>query len=289
MDISFILTLIIPGLAIGGIYALVAAGITLIFSVMKVPNFAHGELYMLGAYVTFTILSFVQVGFALAALGAAFVVGCVGLFFERLFRRFYGDMDALIFLGIGLIYLIDNVATFVWTSQTRNINTGFQGTSVGVSGATIGVDELVILSSSVAITACLYLFVHKTRIGKMIRATSEDSEVAQLMGINPRLMYPIVMFIAAMIASFAGSLVGARNGLYPTMGGLSVVQGFIVVTLGGLGSIIGALCAGLLLGIAENAVAIFFPGGVRIIFSMMVLIVVLMIRPNGLFGQREVT
>jgi branched-chain amino acid transport system permease protein len=276
------------GLYAGCIYILLAIGLNLIFGVMKVVNFAHGELLMLGAYVTFTF--YVISGFNPYVLLAASVpiLILIGVIIERLcFRPILGTGKLNeIFISIGLIYLIQNAAALIWTDEYRIIHSPFESITIAFLGVNLPLDYLIIIITTIFILVGLFLFLRRTRLGKAMRATSQNRKGAMLMGINVEKMDMISFGIGAGLAGAAGTLWVVSGQVFtPYIGSIPAVKAFAIIIIGGLGSIPGAIIGGLILGLAENF-AIFTIGGAwKDAISFLILIVVLIFKPTGLFGE----
>ena len=257
---------------------------------MKVVNFAHGQLLMVGAYVTFTF--FVLSGFNPYVLLAASVpiLILIGVSIERLcFRPILGTGKLNeIFISIGLIYILENVAALIWGDEWRTIHSPFETITVQIGGMKIPADYLIIIATTVIILIALWLFLKRSRLGRAIRATSQNRKAASLMGINVERMDMISFGLGAGLAGAAGTLWVVSGQVFnPYMGSVPAVKAFAIVIIGGLGSIPGAVIAGLLLGIAENF-AVFTVGGAwKDAVAFIILIIVLIIKPTGLFGEAE--
>jgi len=286
--IDVILQVLIWGLYAGCIYILLAIGLNLIFGVMKVVNFAHGELLMLGAYITFTF--YALSGFNPYVLLAASVPTLIlaGIIIERLcFRPILGTGKLNeIFISIGLIYIIQNAAALIWTDEWRIIHSPYEKITISIFGVNMPLDYLIIIITTILILIALYFFLRKTRLGKAMRATSQNRKGAMLMGINVERMDMLSFGIGAGLAGAAGTLWVVSGQVFnPYMGSIPAIKAFAIVIIGGLGSIPGAIIGGLILGIAENF-AIFTLGGAwKDAVSFIILILVLIIRPTGIFGE----
>jgi branched-chain amino acid transport system permease protein len=286
--IDVVLQVLIWGLYAGCIYILLAIGLNLIFGVMKVVNFAHGELLMLGAYITFTF--YALSGFNPYVLLAASVPTLIlaGIIIERLcFRPILGTGKLNeIFISIGLIYIIQNAAALIWTDEWRIIHSPYEKITISIFGVNMPLDYLIIIITTILILIVLYLFLRKTRLGKAMRATSQNRKGAMLMGINVERMDMLSFGIGAGLAGAAGTLWVVSGQVFnPYMGSIPAIKAFAIVIIGGLGSIPGAIIGGLILGIAENF-AIFTLGGAwKDAVSFIILILVLIVRPTGIFGE----
>lgn len=289
IGIDIILQVLIWGLYAGCIYILLATGLNLIFGVMKVVNFAHGQLLMIGAYVTFSF--FVLTGFNPYVLLAASVpiLIIIGVCIERLcFRPILGTGKLNeIFISIGLIYILENAAAMIWSDEWKVIKSPFESITVAVGSMKIPVDYLIIILVTILILTALYFFLKKTRLGLAVRAASQNRKAAMLVGINVEHMDMLSFGIGAGLAGAAGTLWVVSGQVFnPYMGSVPAVKAFAIVIIGGLGSIPGAIIGGLALGIAENFTVFSVGGAWKDAVAFLILIVVLIFRPTGLFGEK---
>jgi branched-chain amino acid transport system permease protein len=283
-----VVQVMIWGLYAGCIYILLATGLNLIFGVMKVVNFAHGELLMLGAYVTFTF--YALSGFNPYVLLAASlpVLVVVGVIIERTcFRPILGTGKLNeIFISIGLIYIIQNGAALIWSDEWRIIQSPFANITIKVFGVNMPLDYLIIIITTVITLVLLFLFLRRTRLGKAMRATSQNRKGAMLMGINVERMDMLSFGIGAGLAGAAGTLWVVSGQVFnPYMGSIPAVKAFAIVIIGGLGSIPGAIIGGLIYGIAENFAILTLGGAWKDAISFIILILVLVVKPTGIFGE----
>jgi branched-chain amino acid transport system permease protein len=290
MDITapaIILTLI-WGVAIGCVYILLATGLNIIFGVMKLVNFAHGQLLMISAFLTWTMSVSLGINAYVAIIISMFVVALLGIVVERFtFRRVLGtDKLNEIFVSLGLIYVFENIAMLIWGASPKQVLSPFYGMSVSFPGFSITYDRIISVFAVVAALAIFGLLLWKTKIGLAMRATSQRNTTAMLMGINIQKVYMFTFAIGAALAAVAGGLYGI---IYPfdyQVGALPTIIAFAIIIMGGLGSIKGAIIGGLLYGITEQMATLFLGGtwGTAVAFAL--LIVVLIIRPNGIFGEK---
>ncbi|MEM3356777.1 MAG: branched-chain amino acid ABC transporter permease [Candidatus Bathyarchaeia archaeon] len=276
------------GVANGCIYILLATGLNIIFGVMKLVNFAHGQMLMIGAYITFALTTSLGLNAYVALLATMGIVALIGIGLERFtFRKVLGS-DKLneIFVSLGLIYVFENAAVLLWGNKSQQIASPFQGLQLSLGAVSIGYDRLLAVLIVIGILAALYILLRKTKIGLAMRATSQKSDTSMLMGINIERVYIFTFALGAALAGAAGALYGIIFPFDPTIGALPTIKAFAIIILGGLGSISGAVIGGLLYGIAENA-AVYFLGGIwQDAIAFAVLIIVLVIRPTGLFGEK---
>jgi len=276
------------GVANGCIYILLATGLNIIFGVMKLVNFAHGQLLMIGAYIAFAVATALGLNAYISILVAMGTVALIGVGLERFtFRKVLGtDKLNEIFVSLGLIYMFENVAVLLWGSKSKQIASPFQGLKLSLGEVSIGYDRLLAISVVIVILFALFFLIKKTKIGLAIRATSQKSGTSMLMGINIEKVYIFTFALGAALAGAAGALYGIIFPFNPYIGALPTIKAFAIIILGGLGSIPGAVIGGLLYGIAENT-AVYFLGGIwqdAIAFAL--LIIVLVIRPTGIFGEK---
>ena len=277
------------GVANGCIYILLATGLNLIFGVMKLVNFAHGQLLMVGAFVAFEATTIAGLNPYFSILVSMGSVALIGVVLEKFaFRRVRGTEKLNeIFISLGLIYVFENVATLFWERNYNiQIPSPFRGLSVPLGEVLLSYDRIFAIVIVVAILIGLVLLTKKTKIGLAMRATSQKSDAAMLMGININRIYLFTFAVGAALAGAAGGLYGILLLFNPAVGALPTIKGFAIIILGGLGSIPGAVIGGLLYGIAENTAAYLSNGTWQDAVSFALLIAVLVIRPTGLFGEK---
>jgi len=277
---------VINGLLIGGIYALVSIGVTLIFGVVKIVNFAQGEFVMIGMYISFFLATYFGVDPLLSLLVSMPVLFCVGALLQHfLIRRVLalGDMPQ-IFLTFALSLLLLNLALLLFTANYRTVQTAYSETAIFLGPLNVPVAKLIAFGVAMALSALLWLFLHATDLGKAMRAAAQNRDVAMLMGINPDRVFAVAVGVALALAGAAGSLLMPFYPAYPMVGQMFVLMAFVAVVLGTLGNVTGALIASLMMGVAES-LGIQFVGadsGLIVVFAMLLL--TLALRPNGLFG-----
>jgi branched-chain amino acid transport system permease protein len=277
------------GVVIGCIYILLATGLNIIFGVMKLVNFAHGQLLMIGAYIAFTVATALGLNAYLAILVAMGAVALIGVGLERFtFRRVLGtDKLNEIFVSLGLIYVFENVAVLLWGNTTQQISSPLQGLQISLSqDVAISYDRLSAILIVIIILVALFLLLKKTKIGLAMRATSQKSNASMLMGVNIEKVYIFTFALGAALAGAAGALYGILLPFNPTIGALPTIKAFAIIIIGGLGSIPGAVIGGLLYGIAENTAVYFLGATWQDAIAFALLIIVLVIRPTGIFGEK---
>ena len=280
---------LLNGLVLGGTYALLGIGLTLIFGLMNVVNFAHGEFYTLGAYATFAALTLADLNF-FAALGLAIVCGLVvGAVTEfvlvRPLRR--ESIDTVMLVMIGVWIAMQNGELLVWGGVAKSIPHPFSTTPLTLGGVSLAPLRLFVLVAALGLIVGAHLLIHRTRLGRAMRATFQDADTAALMGVRIRRIYTATFAIGSGLAAAAGALLGPVFIAYPSMGDLASLKAFSVVILGGLGNIAGATVGGLVLGVAEELGAGYVSSGYRDAVGFVIIIAVLLLRPSGLFARAE--
>lgn len=289
MDISFLTVQVLTALREAAFLFLISSGLTLVFGVLNILNFAHGALYMLGAYLVYGITLYLvgPSGFFLALLLAPLGVAAVAALIEiALLRPIYVQEEIYqLLLTFALVLIIDDLAKMTFGAEYKSIaKPAFLSGSFNLFGATVPVyTVLVVLVAPVVALAMWYLLYH-TKTGKVVRATSSDREMADALGINMAALFTLVFAFGAMLAGFAGALAGPVRTVFPGLGTEVIIVSFVVVVIGGLGSLWGALVGSILIGILETVGIIVFPEfEMALIYLLMV--VVLVVRPWGLFGK----
>ncbi len=275
------------GVANGCIYILLAAGLSIIFGVMKLVNFAHGQLLMIGAYLAFTASVVLGLNAYLSILVAMGGVALIGLGVERFtFRKVLGtDKLNEIFVSLGLIYIFENAAVLLWGNKSAQIASPLHGL-LSLGGISISYDRIAAMGIVIVILLSIIFLMKKTKIGLAMRATSQKSDATQLMGINIEKVYIFTFALGAALAGAAGALYGIIFPFSPALGALPTIKAFAIIILGGLGSIPGAVVGGLLYGIAENTAGYVLGGIWPDAIAFVLLIVVLVIKPTGIFGGK---
>ena len=280
---------LVNGLVLGGTYALLGIGLTLIFGLMNVVNFAHGEFYTLGAYATFAALTLADLNF-FAALGLAIVCGLVvGAVTEFLLVRPLRreSIDTVMLVMIGVWIAMQNSELLVWGGVAKSIPHPFSTTPLTLGGVSLAPLRLFVLVAALGLIVGAHLLIHRTRLGRAMRATFQDADTAALMGVRIRRIHTATFAIGSGLAAAAGALLGPIFIAYPSMGDLASLKAFSVVILGGLGNIAGATVGGLVLGVAEELGAGYVSSGYRDAVGFVIIIAVLLLRPSGLFARAE--
>jgi branched-chain amino acid transport system permease protein len=278
---------LINGLMIGGIYALMGIGLTLIFGIMNVVNFSHGEFYMLGAFGVLTLFTMLHVPYILALLLTGLFFWVFGSIVERLVLRplKHQPIDVSMLATIGLSIFLANIALIIWDPTPKDIGMPFPLIGINVGPITLTPIRVFIFVAAMLLILGSHLFLKYNRFGKAIRATFQDREAAALMGINTNQVNMFTFSWGTAIAAIAGGLLGPIFQVFPTMGTIVSSKSFAVVIAGGLGNFPGAILAGLLLGVAESLGAGYISSGYRDAIAFILIIVVLIVRPTGLLGK----
>ena len=284
---------LVTGLSLGAIYAIIALGYTMVYGIAKMLNFAHGDVIMVGAFVCFTIVSSLELPPVLGIILAMILCTALGIIIERLAYKPLRQAPSLAVLitAIGVSYLLQNGAQLIWGASPKSFPAMFSfGGEKGITlfGGQLNISYVAIITVSVCIVImiALTLFTEKTRIGKAMRACSEDKAAAQLMGVNVNQTISVTFAIGSALAAVAGVLMcSAYPALSPTTGSLPGIKAFTAAVFGGIGSIPGALLGGVLLGLIETFTKAYITTDLSDAIVFAVLIVVLLVKPSGLLGK----
>jgi branched-chain amino acid transport system permease protein len=277
---------IVNGILTGSLYAMIAVGLTIIFGVMRIINMAHGEMVMLGmfgGYWSYTIFGLDPFVSLLIWIPITFLFG---VYLHKFFLAKViptGELNTLLFTA-GLSLMIANLALFFWTGNYRNINLSYGMLPVRPFGIAIAIPLAIAFILAILITYLLYLFLSKTGTGLAIRATAQNQESAALMGVNVKKINMITFGLGTCLAGAAGVLLGPSLYVYPTVGEILVVKCFVIVVLGGLGSVPGAIAGGILLGLVESFGAVYISVAYKDTIGFIIFLFVLLFKPSGLFG-----
>lgn len=273
----------------GGTYALLGIGLTLIFGIMKIVNFTHGELYAFGAYMMYFFASLLGLNFFLSiafAISAGIVLGAL-IELTLLRGKRNADMDTTMLIMIGAWIVMQNVEILVWGSVAKSIGSPLAGAPVEIGSLSISRLRLVVLVVALLLIAATYLVINRTKLGKAMRATFQDNGTAALMGVNINRIYTATFALGSGLAAAAGALLGPVFVVTPTMGDLASLKAFAIVILGGLGNITGAALGGFILAFAEEIGAGYISSGYRDAMGFLIIIIVLLFKPTGLFARSE--
>ena len=277
---------VVSGVLTGSLYAMIGVGLTIVFGVMRIINLAHGEMVMLGMYgafwghVLWNVDPFVSV---LLSVPLMFLGGM--LVYRFLLRKIIpgGELNTLLYTA-GLSLLIANLALLVWTGDYRTIKLRYALTPLRPFGIAVPIPLAIAFGLAILITAALYLFLSRTDVGRAIRATSQNPEAAALMGVNVDRIATVTFGLGTALAGAAGALLAPSLYLYPTVGEILIAKCFVIVVLGGLGSVMGAIAGGVLLGLVESLGAVYVSVAYKDTIGFVMFLLVLLLRPSVLFG-----
>ncbi|MBR1409154.1 MAG: branched-chain amino acid ABC transporter permease [Clostridia bacterium] len=284
---KILLQQLVIGISIGSIYALIASGYALVYSLLDFSNWAHGEVCMLGAYCCFMAVKVAQFPFWLSCVLGVGGAVAVSLFNERFtYRRIRSNGSPNMFLMIaamGLSTTYQNLATVIWGGKFKQMPKVFSKSSLNVGGVFIGTTDLLCLALTVIVLVILLLIINKTRFGLHVRAVACAGRTAGILGVRIDRVIALVFMLAGALAGLAGILYGMKYNVYPTMGNVGL-KAFIASVIGGLGSVPGAIVGAVLLGLIETVASGYISSGLRDLISFSLLILILLVRPAGLMG-----
>jgi branched-chain amino acid transport system permease protein len=279
---------LINGVSLGSIYALIALGYTMVYGIMSLINFAHGDIYMVGAYVGFFVTTYAHFSFVPALIAAMVVTGLAGMLVERLAYRplRHAPKISILITAIGVSLLLEYGGVLLVTPQPRTFPPLLANDVYNVGPLVINSQQVLILIVSIVLMVLLTYLVQKTKMGKAMRATSFDSDAAMLMGINVNTVISFTFGVGSALAGAAGVLVGIYyNSIDPLMGIMPGLKAFIAAVMGGIGIIPGAMAGGVILGVIEALVSGFISSTFRDAAAFIILIIILLVKPSGLLGK----
>ena len=286
MTVQLLVQMTMTGVTLGLIYGLIAIGLTLIFGVMRIIQYAHGEIYMLGAYILYYWFDVLKLPY-----WAGFVVSALVIFFFGaglqllLFRPLHGkEMLYSLAVSLALIFIISSAGLIFFRPVGRGISSFVTG-QIQIAGAEWTYERMVIAGISLVLILALWFLLQRTKIGLAMRAVAEGPETAGLQGINNRRIHWIAMGLGSALAAMAGCLFGTLMWILPSMGFLATIKAFMIVIMGGLGSVPGALVGGFILGFIDSFLTTLATSEMAYIFGFIVIFVILVFKPSGLFGQ----
>jgi branched-chain amino acid transport system permease protein len=284
---QILLQTILSGLLIGLVYALVAVGLTLIYGVMDIVNFAHGEFLMLGMYASFWAFALLRLDpvFTLpfTALGLfAFGVGLYRLVIRRITDA---PMLSQVFTTFGLMILLRGIAQYLWKPDFRSVDRTLVSGTVALGELTFGLPMVVAAGGAVLTTGAVWFFLNRTRLGAALEATAADKEAAALMGIDAQKMFALAWGIGAGCAGVAGALLSTSYPVFPEVGASFILIAFVLVALGGFGSVTGAFWAGIIVGIVEVVGGFLWDPSYKLVLVLCLYLLVMWLRPQGLLGR----
>lgn len=275
------------GIMLGGLYALVALGLSIVFGVMRLINVAHGDLLLLASYLAFTLMTYLGLD---PIIGLVFVIPAlffIGFVVQKylLNRAFTISMEAPLIIAFGISIVLQNVFQILWSPLSRGLTTSYTLKSFSIGALNLPLVYLLDFFVGVIVMIFLHQFLHRTYLGKAINAASQDRRAAHLMGINTKQVYAFAFAIAMAIAAIAGVFVGLTFPFTPQSGVSFLIIAFGVVVLGGLGSIAGTFVGGLVMGLAQTLGGYFLGTNAQMLVAYLIVIVLLATRPQGLFGR----
>jgi len=277
---------LMSGVLIGGVYALIGIGLTIIFGVMRVINFAHGDILMIGMYLTYFLFTLLGIDPFMSVVICIPVMFIFGALTQKLFiNRMLGALPQnQILLTIGLGLILSNTIMLLFTSDYKILTTSYSSSSVDLAGISVSQPLAISFVITAVIPAILYWFLMKTDTGQAIRATAQDREAAQLMGINVRWTSILAFGIGSALAGTAGALISPTYYIFPQVGSAFTLKAFVITVLGGMGSIVGATLGGIIIGVTESMSAVYISSGWKEVVVYVLFLLVLLFKPSGLMG-----
>ncbi|MBM4333911.1 MAG: branched-chain amino acid ABC transporter permease [Deltaproteobacteria bacterium] len=278
---------LVNGLLLGGIYAACSAGFALAFGVMGVVNLSHGDFVMLGAFITYWLFVLAGMDPFLTLPFTLLFLFIIGFFMQKLaINRLVGSPPIMSYLlTFGLHLVIANLALRTWTADFRTVQTSYSGLTIIFAGLVLPYSRLATFALAMIVIGGLYLLLYRTETGRAIRATAQDREMAQLMGIKIFKIYTLTFALAAAITGLAGSLISSTFVIHPQMGLPFTITAFCVVVLGGMGYVPGTLWGGIILGVVESLATTYLTAGISLSLTFFLLLLMLIFRPGGILGK----
>jgi len=278
---------VLSGVLIGGIYALIGIGMSIIFGVMRIINFAHGDILMLGMYLSYYLFALAGIDPFVSVLIIIPIMFAFGALLQKVFIN--RMLDALpqnqLLLTIGLGLIMSNAMMLAFTSDYKILTTSYSSASVTLAGISILEPLAISFLITAGITALLYWFLTRTDTGQAIRATAQDAQAAQLMGINVKRMGMIAFGIGGALAATAGALISPTYYIYPQVGSAFTLKAFVITVMGGMGSVVGATIGGIIIGVTESVSSVCISSGWKDVVVFAVFLLVLLFKPAGLMGK----
>ena len=287
MEVEIFIQAVVNGIMIGGVYALIAVGLTMIFGVMNVVNFAHGEFVMLGMFATYLTHSLLGLDPNLSIIITVPIMFGLGVIVQRtLIARVVGLPDeSQILLTLGISVLFINLTLLIMGADPHSIKTSYKFSSIQIGPILVMLPRFIAFSVAMIAAVILWLFLSRTEIGRGLRAVAEKTEVAILMGINPQKMHRVAFGIGVALAGVAGTVVTPFRYIYPNVGQSYVLIAFVVVVLGGMGNIPGAILGALVIGVTESLSAQYVALDLAMLGPFIIFVLVLLFKPTGIIGK----
>jgi branched-chain amino acid transport system permease protein len=276
------------GLIIGSAYALISIGLTMSFGIMHFSNFAHGTIFMVGAYFMYFFCMHLGLPFFLSVALSMLSVGLFGIVIDRfVFRPAYGGHHLLdVLMSLGLFIFLENAVLRLVGSATLSVRAPYTDVVLSILSISVTLQRIIVLGASLILIAALYFFLNFTRMGKGIVATAQNPRGALLVGVDSSKVYMLTFAISSALAAAGGALLAPIFYVYPTMGNMPVITAFVVVVLGGMGNVQGAVVGAFIVGIVETLGGAYISSDYKNVFGFIILVGVLLIRPQGIFGRR---
>ena len=284
---SLLAQVLVSGVLLGGLYALMALGLALVWGVLNIVNLSHGALIMLGAYVTYFLFTGAHLDPFIALPITAVVLFVVGYVIERGILNYVirGPMFNTLLITFGIEVILTYLAQLWFSADFRAINPTYAGANFAMAGITIPTVQVLVFAIAIGLTVAMWLFLLHTRIGRGIRASAQNLVAARLYGVDPKRIYALTFGLGAALAGVAGGLYGTVSQINPYIGGPLTAKSFAIAIIGGLDNPLGVIVGGLVLGLVESLTALYFGSTYRDVASFGVLLLVLIFRPTGLLGR----
>lgn len=286
MRLEILLQALVNGVLMGGVYSLVSIGLTLIFGVVRIVNFAHGEFLMVGMYVTYWLWALTHMDPVVTAIVSMPALAILGYFLYRaLVRRVLGAPDlSQIFLTVGISLVLQNLALLLFTANYRSVTVAYATSAFRLGAVSFSLARLIAFAVAVVLSLLVGLFLSRTDVGRAMRAVAQDRDAAMLLGIDPDRIYALAVALGAALAGAGGSVIMPYFYVFPTVGASFVLIAFVVVIMGGLGNVTGAFLGGIIMGIAESLGVLYVGADAGVIVAFIILLLVLILRPQGLLA-----
>lgn len=283
-----ILQQIFNGICEGSVYAMVAVGLSLIFGILEVVNFAHGEFYTIGGYLTYMLCLILGFDYNIAIAMVCLISALIGILCEKtLIDPLIGRHWLMpIVATFGLSIIIQNLVRIIFGADVKKISTPYTAQVINIMGARLSYQRLIVILASIIAFSILHVFLHKTKIGKAMRATSQNRDACSVVGIDVRKVYAVTFGISILFTGLAGALVGPIFCITPTMGMALLMKAFASVIMGGFGNVKGAILSSYILGCAESFAGAYISYTFKDAVAFLVLIFILLLRPYGIFGKK---